>query len=516
MGVSVRSAYPDRCHTQGSDAGMIGHQLGDWVLDAELGEGPLGRVFRAHAADDPAQVMVVKWLTHPRAREPGFQQRFQAEMAVLRRLNHPNIIRSFDHGTHDGSPFIVSDFVDGIDFDKLLREGKRPSWKEVLALALPLVSALRYAHRRGVLHRGLKPGNILLQRTEDRGQRTENREQKLEDGDRPFSSSVLCPLSSVLCPKITDFGLAKLFLTGGELGFGGYLVPELAAGKPVGKRSDFYALGIVLWTLLTGRPPFTGSTVVELIHKHCFVLPERPQHYVPDLPDDFDRLIMRLLAKEAAHRPGSGTLLLGELERIWGELERRGEVGKRPELPKPTEDGPEPAHFATESEEDEWEPVRHSPRLPRYARGVGLSVLLLFVVGILTWAFFFRGPDAEELYRQGAELLRSDDPADWERAWYDYFEKLSRHYPDRYDREVREARRRAEDLGELKRSLVAGRPVRQQSEAERFFRDGLRLCQAQEFAGARRVWNNLITAFGVLEKEQTWVRLARLGLTRID
>jgi eukaryotic-like serine/threonine-protein kinase len=495
---------------------MIGERLGDWVIDAEIGHGPLGRVFRAHAADDPNRLMAVKWLTHPRAREPGFQQRFQAEMPILRRLEHPNIVHYFDHGIHEGAPYYVADFVDGVDCDDLLRAGKRPDWREVLAWAMHLVSALRYAHRRGILHRDLKPSNVLLSGV--RSQESGVREAA------PWAS--LTPDSWPLTPKISDFGIARLFTEGtpnpaeNVIGSGTFLIPELAAGKPITKRSDFYALGGVLYTLLTGRPPFIGNNVVELIHKHCFVLPERPQHYVPDLPDDFDRLVLRLLAKEPAQRPASGTLLLEELERIWGELERRGQVGKRPEVARLTGEPVAESTRAIKQPDDEderdWDLMHPRRELPSFSRGLVYGFLLVLVIGVLIWAFFFRGPDTEELHRQGAQLLASDNPADWERAWHDYFEPLARRYPDRYAGEVKEAKLRADEQVELRRALLAGRSARYQSEAERLFYEGLRLVQGGEFPAARLVWNNLIHAYGVLDQEQRWVRLAQQGLAELD
>ena len=494
---------------------MIGERLGEWVIDSEMVHGPLGRVFRAHAADDPNRVMAIKWLTHPRVREPGFQQRFQAEMAILRRLEHPNIVRYYDHGIHEDAPYYVSDFVDGVDCDVLLRAGKRPEWREVLAWAMHLVSALRYAHRRGILHRDLKPSNILLPKSETRNPKSENGPSSISDFE--FRISVL---------KVSDFGIARLFMEGtpnpaeNVIGSGAFLMPELAAGKPITKRSDFYALGGVLYTLLTGRPPFIGNNVVELIHKHCFVLPERPQHYVPDLPDDFDRLVLRLLAKEPAQRPASGTLLLEELERIWGELERRGQVGKRPEVAKltgePVVPSPQEAKQPDSEDEADWDLMQPRRELPSFSRGLLYGFLLVLVIGVLIWAFFFRGPDAEELHREGARLLASDNPADWERAWHDYFEPLARRYPDRYPSEVKEAKLRADEQVELRRALLAGRSARYQSEAERLFYEGLRLVQGGEFPAARQLWINLIHAYGVLDQEQRWVRLAQQGLAELD
>ena len=113
-----------------------------------------------------------------------------------------------------------------------------------------------------------------------------------------------------------------------------------------------------MYALLTGRPPFTASNLVELIHKHCFVMPERPVHFLPDLPEELDALVMKLLAKDPQVRPGSGTVLLAEVERVWASLEARGKLGKRPALPA---DDPLPPPAA---EEGRPLPVRRSAPEP--------------------------------------------------------------------------------------------------------------------------------------------------------
>src|SRR5438270_12529462 len=129
--------------------------------------------------------------------------------------------------------------------------------------------------------------------------------------------------------KLTDFGVAKLFArppltaAGSFVGTAAYLAPEQAVGKPASKRSDFYSLGGVLYTLLTGRPPFPGENVAELIHKHCYAIPDRPQMLVPDLPHDLDGLVMQLLEKDPARRPPDGFVLLKQLERIRAKLDRK-------------------------------------------------------------------------------------------------------------------------------------------------------------------------------------------------
>jgi serine/threonine protein kinase len=468
---------------------MIGERLGHWFIEADVGKNEMGRLFRARSADEPPLPAALKWLTHPKARGDDFEKHFLAQVELLRKLRHPGIVSVLGGGTHDGSPYYVMEWVAGAEFATLLRRGERSAWPESLAVALQIIPALRHAHRRGVLHRDLKPSNLF----------------RADDGSY----------------KLADFGVTKFFgdalLTSSDdrLGSAAYLAPEVAAGKPHTKRSDFYSLGCLLYTLVVGRPPFTGNTVVELIHKHCFVLPERPGHFVPDLPEEFERYILKLLAKEPAQRPGSGTLLIREAEGIWSALERRGLLAKKPAPPAPPDE--DEAHPEEDGADEPRLPeLPPRPPVPWQKRWYIIAPLFAACVLTLLWAFYWRGPSADELMTRARPLLESEDPADWERAWNEYLEPLSRKYPEKYAEEVREAKRRVDEQGEMRRAFLTGKAVRYRSQAERFYHEGLRLVQAGEFAAARRVWDNLVRVYGNVETEKRWVALAREATRRLD
>jgi len=469
---------------------MIGVRLGTWIIDAELAKCAEGRLFRAHSAEDPQRLAAVKWLTHPKSRTAEFEKLFLAQIELLRRLKHPGIVAVLEGGMYGEGPYYAREWVDGPDFETLLRQGGKPAWTEALTIALQIVPALRHAHRRSVLHRDIRPANLF----------------------RKAAGNY----------QLAEFGITKFFgdalLTNADniLGSAAYLSPEQAAGKPHTKRSDFYGLGCLLYTLIVGRPPFTGHTVVELIHKHCFVLPERPIHFVRDLPEEFDRFVMKLIAKEPAQRPGSGTMLIRELEGIWSVLERRGQLPKRPQFPGTLDD-----ESGTPLEEEAAiEPILPAPipREPRPWLQRWYVVLPLFAacVLILLWAFFWRGPSADELMSKAKPLLESDNPADWKRAWYEYIEPLSRKYPGQYVDEVAHAKQRMEMQGDIRRALVVGNRIRYGSEAERFYYEGLHLVEGGEFASARRVWSNLIRAYRSIDSEKRWVTLATEAVARLD
>jgi len=462
---------------------MIGERVGDWIIDSQLSEDTRGRTFRGHAADDLNRPVMIRILPN----KPEVHEIFRGRLSVLRKLSHPNLMAYLGGGIVHSDPYFVTESAPGPSYEDLLRDGKRPAWPEALAVGLQCVSALRHAHRRGVLHGDLRPGNIY----------------RAPDGQI----------------KIAQSGIARLF--GAEvappdenpLASAAFISPEQAAGKTPTKRSDFYSLGCLLYTLVAGRPPFSAGTLVELIHKHCFVMPERPAHYQTDLPDEFDALIMKLLAKDPQVRPGSGTLLLAEFERVWASLEARGKIGKRPTLPP---DDPAPVPIDEEPKlKAQPAVVPESPPRPIMSRPLVVIPLFVIVLAGIIAGFFWTRSDPDELWAQAQPLMRSDDPADWDRAWEQYLEPLSRRHPDRYADEIKAFRARTEPAAELRRAIVAGRTMKPSSEAERFYFEGVKLCQAGDFAGARREWERVVAAFSGIESESRWVELARQAATRM-
>jgi tetratricopeptide (TPR) repeat protein len=275
------------------------------------------------------------------------------------------------------------------------------------------------------------------------------------------------------------------------------------------RRSDFYSLGGVLYTLVTGRPPFAAGSLVELMHKQCYTLPERPAMLVPDLPAELDDFICGLLDKNATRRPATAGAVLDELERIRGKLERKGERLDWPA--KITPDTAEvvalPAALAGGTETEEPPSAR-----PLMKRPLIVIPLFLLVLTALVVPFAWPSPSADELYAEAGPLLESQNPDDWQKAVEQYLDPLERKYPDRYAQEIAAARAKVKDRQELKRSLAEGAHVDPRSDAERAYLRGLRLAQAGDPDAARRLWQASITAFGEVKSESRWVELARVGL----
>jgi len=492
---------------------MIGKKLGNWVIDKELGRGGMGRVYLAHeeiskapdsAAPTPgdSRQAAIKILSPDLAQEAGFLKRFQREIDALRLLDHPNIVRFYESGVVDGNYYYAMEYVAGRNFDDLLREKGRLPWKEVLDLALQICPALKHAHDHGIIHRDIKPPNLL---------RTD---------------------AGVV--KLTDFGIAKVFasrqLTAANtlVGTAEYLSPEQAAGKPTTNRSDLYSLGIVLYTLLVGHPPFQADTVLGLLHKHRFSQFDPPEKVIPEMPHDLSEIICQLLEKEPDKRPHDGLVLQRQLERVRKKYERKEQFTVIRTL---GETEVESAEVAEGEEADAPGPATLMSRLMRqeltsqnrggpvnqfFNRPIVIVSLLVVCLALIGWKAWPKSKtDPQSLYEQGARLMESEDPAEWNRAWTDFLEPLDRRqlHPDQQE-ELARFRQMIADHEARRRAVP--RAGASESEAQHFYDQGQRLCLAGDQAGARRIWQNLVRSFEEVETEKYWVRLAKQGLADLE
>jgi serine/threonine-protein kinase len=492
---------------------MIGKKLGNWILDKELGRGGMGRVYLAHeeitspgsstpSPNDPPRQAAVKVLAPDLAQEAGFLRRFQREIDALTLLNHPNIVRLYDSGLVDANYYYYAmEYVRGKNFDELLREQGRLHWKEVMELALQVCPALKHAHDHGIIHRDIKPPNLLRADT------------------------------GVI--KLTDFGIAKVFagkqLTAANtlVGTAEYLSPEQAAGKPVTNRSDLYSLGIVLYTLLVGHPPFQGDSVLSLLHKHRFSQFDPPEKLIPEIPHDLNEIVCQLLEKEPDKRPHDGLVLQRQLERLQKKVLRKeqftvvrpmeetiGDTGEEEEEP---DDSPGPATLMSRLMRQELTSQnKGGPVKQFFNRPVVVVSLFVLCLGLIGWKAWPKDKtDPQRMFEQGAEMMASDNPADWDRAWTQYLEPLDRRklQPEQQE-ELARYRQMMADHDARRRAVP--RASASESEAQHFYDQGQRLCLAGDGAGARRVWQNLVRSFANVETEKYWVRLAKQGLADLE
>ena len=268
---------------------MSPDRLGPYAIGKPLGKGGMGTVFAA-VEESTGDAAAVKVLFAALGREEGFRERFAAEIESLRKLRHPNIVRLLGYGVEADLEYYAMELVEGRSLEEELRSGRKFGWREVVELGLQITRALRHAHDRGVIHRDVKPANLLM----------------APDGTL----------------KLSDFGIAKLFgntgltSSGGVVGTAEFMSPEQADGRPVTHRCDLYSFGLVLYTLLAGRPPFRGTSVVDVLQKQRYSEAEPLRKSVSLLPSELEELIVALMHKEPERRVPTALAVCRRLELI--------------------------------------------------------------------------------------------------------------------------------------------------------------------------------------------------------
>jgi eukaryotic-like serine/threonine-protein kinase len=267
---------------------------GRYELDGVVGRGGMAEVFRARDIRLD-RIVAIKTLRADLARDQIFQARFRREAQSAASLNHPNIVAVYDTGedmtTGVPVPYIVMEFVDGRTVRDLLQEGHRLLPDRSLEIIDGVLRALDYSHQAGIVHRDIKPGNVMVTRNGD--------------------------------VKVMDFGIARamsdaqatMTQTAQVIGTAQYLSPEQARGERVDSRSDLYSAGCLLYELLTGRPPFTGDSPVAIAYQHVRENPIPPSQVDPDVPAWADAIVLKAMAKSPADRYQTAADMRADLQR---------------------------------------------------------------------------------------------------------------------------------------------------------------------------------------------------------
>ncbi len=342
-----------------------------YELTEKLGAGGMAEV-RLGRDRVLGRTIAVKTLLSQFASDPSFIARFRREAQSAASLNHPQIVGVYDTGSHDGTHYIVMEFIEGKTLRDVIREEGPLLPERAAEIAADVCAALEFAHQHGIVHRDVKPANIML--TKQGG------------------------------VKVTDFGIARAMTgdtvtqTAAVLGTAQYFSPEQAQAAPVDARSDIYSLGVVLYEMLTRQVPFTGSSPVAIAYKHVKEDPIPPSRLNPDVPPPFEAIVMKALAKNPGNRYQSAQEMRADLQRalhgkpvsaepvMMPPIEATGVVTGVPDetvmIQRPVTGGPPPV-----------EPKR------RRLGVVLLALIILGIVGVLIWALTGIGKDKTEFVR---------------------------------------------------------------------------------------------------------------------
>ncbi len=403
---------------------LIGEKLGSFRLEEVLGSGAMGVVFRAtqETTGRPAAVKIV----HGELAQKGkVFDRFEREAEILKQFRHPNIVRWLAWGRFKGTSYFAMEYVEGVTLERVLQDRGELPWREVVDLTIQLCDALQYAHDMNVVHRDLKPSNLMI----------------TADGKL----------------KLTDFGIAKdlerttqLTAPGRTLGTAAYMAPEQIRGTPaVSHKTDLYALGVLMYQMLTGKPPFEGASAVVLMHCHINEAPPRPGDKVAELPKELNELVVKLMAKAPADRPWDAAAVGHALQQLRDKAARGQAIPMvwpepgSPEANPPRagmgEPAPRPRRKARKSATLFGISSGFATREPgggdsgsrflnwAVLEAAGMAAALIAIAGFM--AYWLWPPSAGYLYRQAEALMASPHRSDWIRAQEECLDILDHNRP---------------------------------------------------------------------------------------
>jgi eukaryotic-like serine/threonine-protein kinase len=276
---------------------MTERKIGPFILGKQIGVGGMGVVYMATYVETGKEV-ALKVLPPGLATDPKMLQRFEREIGILKRLVHPNIVKYYGGGTHQGQRWYAMEFIDGGSLQDILKKRKRLAWDQAIQVGRQLCAALEVAHNAGIIHRDLKPANLFV-----------SKKGRI---------------------KLGDFGIARdteataLTAAGKTVGTYAYMAPEQIQGNvPISKKTDLYAAGCLLYEVLTGQTPFLADNPAEMLMQHLNDDPYNVRDKIPECPLALDSLIERMLAKNPDDRPYDALAVHTELTEI---LEKAQEV----------------------------------------------------------------------------------------------------------------------------------------------------------------------------------------------
>jgi len=258
----------------------------------------MGEVFRT-IHPELKRTVAIKIQSEKLAAEPSAHGRFMQEAQMLSRLDHPNIVRVLQYGEIDGQPYMVMNFIEGVTLSDRIKEQGRLPLGEALLYLTDVARALDYAHQQGIVHRDIKPGNVMLERITDGGKGRSQRAVLIDFG----------------IAKSAKVGAGPVTITGaGMMGTLDYIAPEqIQAAGSVDHRADIYSLGVLAYQVLSGQLPFEYSNPGALVMAHLMQPPRDPHEFVPDILPETDYALLKALSKKPADRFATAGEFVGAL-----------------------------------------------------------------------------------------------------------------------------------------------------------------------------------------------------------
>lgn len=492
---------------------LSGQTLGPFRIESRLGQGAMGTVYRATYLKNgkPAAVKVMS--TPGDEPNPTFAARFEREIKLLSQFHHANIVRIYGASEDQGIRYYAMELVEGPTLADILDKRGKIHFARAAAYTIQVCEALQQIHSVGVIHRDLKPGNLLI-----------SADHKV---------------------KLTDFGIAKdisshttreLTQADHTVGTVAYMSPEQLTGDELTRKSDLYSLGIVFYRMLTGRLPFNADTMYEYMNQRARGTFPLPSTVDPSLPREFDALLREMLAQDPKDRPMDAYVVM---QRLMDILKRAKEGTLQKTKPQTVAGLAETAvvptsRFATivrtvtggllarrSDRKARRSARRRESGLPFWERPVVLAASLLVILALIGYQFWPSGPQG--LLEEADRLLATDDFHQWQKAVDQYLEPLAANYPSfAQANSVLEKRNQAlEEIAKAKarglanQALILGRRRREASEAEKNYIDALLLEEkVGDKATAQARYKAIVDLFGQDAAQVGWVRLAEERLQK--